>query len=526
VREELRRHKTALGRLISLEVGKILSEAEGEVQEAIDMADFAVGLSRQLYGLSMHSERPRHRMYEQWHPLGPVGIITAFNFPIAVWAWNAMIAAVCGDTMIWKPSRKAPLTAIAVQHICNRVMAQHKVEGVFCLAIGADDTVGEALIHDDRIPLISATGSSRMGRHVGQAVAGRLGRSLLELGGNNAIIVMDDADLHLALRAVAFGAAGTAGQRCTTTRRLFLHRKIAAEFTARLVHAYQSIKTGDPLESETLMGPLIDGAAADAMQAALETAAAQGGELLTGGKRLNRQGYFVEPAIVKARPEMPIVQDETFAPILYVMEFENLDEVIGWHNGVRHVLEEPFFVLATQNPIEMEGTYPLPEAQLDRFMFNVIIDYLPEDDEVKVVAQTTARQSEPIEPLFTGADVVGFQDLVRKVPVAEALVRYAVRLAALSRPRQKDSPDFVNEWVGWGAGLRAAQYLVLGAKARALFAGRSHVKIEDIEALAHPTLRHRILVNYRAEAEGIAVKDIIDRVLENVRATSPVKQAA
>jgi MoxR-like ATPase len=194
--------------------------------------------------------------------------------------------------------------------------------------------------------------------------------------------------------------------------------------------------------------------------------------------------------------------------------------------GVRHVLEEPFFVLATQNPIEMEGTYPLPEAQLDRFMFNVIIDYLPEDDEVKVVAQTTARQSEPIEPLFTGADVVGFQDLVRKVPVAEALVRHAVRLAALSRPRQKDSPDFVNEWVGWGAGLRAAQYLVLGAKARALFAGRSHVKIEDIEALAHPTLRHRILVNYRAEAEGIAVKDIIDRVLENVRATSPVKQAA
>jgi aldehyde dehydrogenase (NAD+) len=346
--EELRRHKTALGRLISLEVGKILSEAEGEVQEAIDMADFAVGLSRQLYGLSMHSERPRHRMYEQWHPLGPIGIITAFNFPIAVWAWNAMIAAVCGDTMIWKPSRKAPLTAIAVQHICNRVMAQHKVEGVFCLAIGADDTVGEALIHDERIPLISATGSSRMGRHLGQAVAGRLGRSLLELGGNNAIIVMDDADLHLALRAVAFGAAGTAGQRCTTTRRLFLHRKIAAEFTSRLVHAYQSIKIGDPLESETLMGPLIDGAAADAMRAALETAAAQGGELLTGGKRLDRQGYFVEPAIVKARPGMPIVQEETFAPILYVMEFENLDEVIGWHNGVRQGLSSALFTSRLQ----------------------------------------------------------------------------------------------------------------------------------------------------------------------------------
>jgi aldehyde dehydrogenase (NAD+) len=357
--EELRKHKAALGRLIALEVGKILSEAEGEVQEAIDMADFAVGLSRQLYGLSMHSERPRHRMYEQWHPLGPIGIITAFNFPIAVWAWNAMIAAVCGDTMIWKPSRKAPLTAIAVQHICNRVMAEQGVEGVFCLAIGADDTIGEALISDERLPLISATGSSRMGRHVGQAVARRLGRSLLELGGNNAVIVMDDADLHLALRAVVFGAAGTAGQRCTTTRRLFLHRKIAGEFMARLVRAYQSISIGDPLEAQTLMGPLIDAAAVDAMKAALKKAVAQGGELLTGGRRPNRKGYFVEPAIVKARPEMEIVQEETFAPILYVMEFDDLNEVIRWHNGVRQGLSSALFTSRLQHAerfLSVEGS--------------------------------------------------------------------------------------------------------------------------------------------------------------------------
>ncbi len=347
--EELRHRKAALGRLIALEVGKILSEAEGEVQEAIDMADFAVGLSRQLHGLAMHSERPRHRMYEQWHPLGPIGIITAFNFPIAVWAWNAMIAAVCGDTMIWKPSRKAPLTAIAVQHICNRVMAEHGVEGVFCLAIGADDTIGEALINDQRIPLISATGSCRMGRHVGQAVARRLGRSLLELGGNNAVIVMDDADLSLALRAVVFGAAGTAGQRCTTTRRLFLHRKIAGEFTARLVRAYPSITIGDPLDEKTLMGPLIDGAAVEAMKIALEKAAAEGGEVLTGGRRLDRKGYFVEPAIVKARPGMEIVQLETFAPILYVMEFDDPEEVIGWHNGVRQGLSSALFTSRLQH---------------------------------------------------------------------------------------------------------------------------------------------------------------------------------
>jgi aldehyde dehydrogenase (NAD+) len=340
---ELRVHKKALGRLISLEAGKILSEAEGEVQEAIDIADFAVGLSRQLYGLAMHSERPRHRMYEQWHPLGPIGIITAFNFPIAVWAWNAMIAAVCGDTTIWKPSRKTPLTAIAVQHICNRVMQAHGAEGVFNLVIGPDDTIGEALIHDKRLPLISATGSCRMGRHVGQAVAQRMGRSLLELGGNNAIIVLDDADLDLALRAVVFGAVGTAGQRCTTTRRLFLHQKIAAPFTERLLRAYRSVTIGDPLDEKTLMGPLIDNQAVEHMLAALEKARSEGGEILAGGRRLERKGYFVEPTIVGARAGMKIVEQETFAPILYLVEFDDLSQAIAQHNAVSQGLSSAIF---------------------------------------------------------------------------------------------------------------------------------------------------------------------------------------
>jgi aldehyde dehydrogenase (NAD+) len=341
--EELRKNKKALGKLISLEAGKILTEAEGEVQEAIDIADFAVGLSRQLYGLAMHSERPRHRMYEQWHPLGPMGIITAFNFPIAVWAWNAMIAAVCGDTMIWKPSRKTPLTAIATQHICNQVMKANQAEGVFNLVIGPDESVGEALINDSRLPLISATGSCRMGRHVGQSVAKRMGRSLLELGGNNAILVAADADLDLAVRAVAFGAVGTAGQRCTTTRRLFLHKKIAAPFTERLVRAYQSVVIGDPLDEKTLMGPLIDSQAVDQMQAALKQAQSEGGEILTGGKKLNRKGYFVEPTIVKANAAMKIVEKETFAPILYVLEFDDLSQAIKQHNAVSQGLSSSIF---------------------------------------------------------------------------------------------------------------------------------------------------------------------------------------
>jgi aldehyde dehydrogenase (NAD+) len=313
------------------------------VQEAIDIADFAAGLSRQLYGLSMHSERPRHRMYEQWHPLGPVGVITAFNFPVAVWAWNAMIAAVCGDTVIWKPSRKAPLCAVAVQNLCNRAMEAHDARGVFCLVIGSDNEIGEALVNDARVPLISATGSTRMGRHVAQAVSKRLGRTLLELGGNNGVIVLPDADLDLALRAVVFGAAGTAGQRCTTTRRLFLHSAITPDFTERLVRAYRSIRIGDPLEEKTLMGPLIDEEAVEAMQRALERIREQGGEVLYGGKRLPGPGYYVEPALVRAHAGMEIIREETFAPILYLLEFEDLEEAIRLHNDVPQGLSSALF---------------------------------------------------------------------------------------------------------------------------------------------------------------------------------------
>ncbi len=341
--EELRKYKRPLGQLIAFEMGKILSEGEGEVQEAIDIADFAVGLSRQLYGLSMHSERPKHRMYEQWHPLGPIGIVTAFNFPVAVWAWNAMIAAVCGDTMIWKPSSKTPLSAIAVQHICDRVMKANDVQGVFNLAVGRGSAVGERLINDKRIPLISATGSCRMGRRIGSVVAQRLGRTLLELGGNNAVIVTEDADQDMALRAIVFGAVGTAGQRCTSTRRIFLHKSIAKEFTDRLIKAYESITIGDPLDPDTLMGPMIDEGAIEDMMAALEEAKAEGAEILTGGKRIDRKGFFVEPTIVKAKHGMKITQEETFAPILYVFEFETVEEAIHMQNDVDQGLSSAMF---------------------------------------------------------------------------------------------------------------------------------------------------------------------------------------
>jgi aldehyde dehydrogenase (NAD+) len=341
--EELREYKRPLGKLVSWEMGKILSEGEGEVQEAIDIADFAVGLSRQLYGLSMHSERSRHRMYEQWHPLGTIGIVTAFNFPVAVWAWNAMIAAVCGDTMVWKPSSKTPLCAIAVQNICNRVMKEYDCEGVFGLVVGRGSSIGERLINDERIPLISATGSCRMGRRIGEAVAKRLGRSLLELGGNNAIIVEPDANLDMALRAIAFGAMGTTGQRCTSTRRIFLHKSIAKDFLARLVKAYESVSIGDPLEADTLVGPMVDEGAIEDMMNALEQVRSEGGEVLCGGERLQRKGCFVQPTIVRARNDMKIVQEETFAPILYVMEYEDLDEAVALHNGVRQGLSSAIF---------------------------------------------------------------------------------------------------------------------------------------------------------------------------------------
>ncbi len=343
--DELRKLKEPLGRLVSLEAGKILSEGLGEVQEMIDVCDFAVGLSRQLYGLTMHSERPRHRMYEQWHPLGAVGIVTAFNFPVAVWAWNAAIAAVCGDTMVWKPSSKTPLTAVAVQNICNRITERHGLRGIFNLVIGRGADVGEKMLADRRIPLISATGSCRMGRRIAQVVGDRLGRTLLELGGNNGILVMDDANLDLALRAVVFAAVGTAGQRCTSTRRLLLQKGIAKEFTSRLERAYAQIRIGDPLDERTLMGPLIDASAVKDMMNALDQARKEGGTILYGGKRLERPGHFVEPTLVKAHGGLAIAKDETFAPILYIYEFETLDDAIRIHNDVPQGLSSSIFTM-------------------------------------------------------------------------------------------------------------------------------------------------------------------------------------
>ena len=343
--DELRRHKEDLGRLVTLEVGKILPEGLGEVQEMIDMADLAVGMSRQLYGLAMHSERPNHRMYEQWHPLGPVGIITAFNFPVAVWAWNAMVAAICGDSMIWKPSHQAPLTAVAVTRIADRVLKANGAPPIFNLVHGGRTGVGERMVADRRLPLISATGSVRMGREVGKVLADRLGRGLLELGGNNGILVMDDADLDLALRAVVFAAVGTAGQRCTTTRRLFLQKGIAADMKRRLVNAYASIRVGDPMETGTLMGPLIDQTAVDNMMAALARVKTEGGSIIVGGNRIDRPGFFVEPTIVEVPRPLPITCEETFAPILYVFEFEDLDEAIRMHNDVPQGLSSAIFTL-------------------------------------------------------------------------------------------------------------------------------------------------------------------------------------
>jgi len=341
--EELRANKNALGRLVSLEAGKILSEGLGEVQEMIDICDFAVGLSRQLYGLAMHSERPQHRMYEQWHPLGPIGIVTAFNFPVAVWAWNAAIAAVCGDTMIWKPSSKTPLTAVAVQNIAHRVMERNKCPGVFNLVIGRGAEVGERMLEDRRLPLISATGSCRMGRRIAVVVGERLGRTLLELGGNNAIIVMDDANPELAVRAVLFGAVGTAGQRCTTTRRLILQKGIAKDVVSRLVAAYQQVRIGDPLDASTLMGPLIDAGAANDMTAALDRVKKEGGEVLCGGKRLDRPGHFVEPTLVRVKPGMETPKDETFAPILYIYEVDSLEQAMAIQNDVPQGLSSAIF---------------------------------------------------------------------------------------------------------------------------------------------------------------------------------------
>ena len=344
----LREKKAALGALVSMECGKIRAEGEGEVQEMIDIADFAVGLSRQLYGLTIHSERPSHRMYEQWHPLGVVGVISAFNFPVAVWSWNALLAGVCGDSVVWKPSEETPLTAVATTKIVEPILCAHGVPGLFPLVVGGRD-IGAAMANDRRIPLVSATGSCTMGRSVGEAVARRLGRSLLELGGNNAIIVLDDARLDLALRAVLFGAVGTAGQRCTSTRRVLLQKGIATEFTRRLVEAYESVSIGDPLADGTLMGPLVNERAVVSMMAAIELAKAQGGEVLYGGHRLNRPGYFVQPTIVRATSDMSVTHDETFAPIVYLIEVDSLDEAVRIQNGVPQGLSSAIFTDSMQS---------------------------------------------------------------------------------------------------------------------------------------------------------------------------------
>ena len=347
--EELRRHKADLGTLVSLENGKILAEGLGEVQEMIDIADFAVGQSRMLYGLSMHSERPQHRMSEQWHPLGIVGIISAFNFPVAVWAWNALLGVICGNACVWKPSHKTPLTALAVQHICNDVMKSAGLPAVFQIFIDGGTGLATRFVEDRRVALISFTGSTEVGRMVGERVAARLGKSLLELGGNNAIIVDETANLDLAVPSIVFGAVGTAGQRCTSTRRVLVHVAVAAELEKRLIHAYKQVRIGDPLEPGTLMGPLIDARAVESYQAAVAAAQAAGGELLCGGKALKQPGNFVEPAIVRARNEWPIVQTETFAPLLYLIPVQSLAEAIAAQNASAHGLSSSIFTDRLQN---------------------------------------------------------------------------------------------------------------------------------------------------------------------------------
>ena len=344
---KLRLRKKDLGKLVSLEMGKSYQEGLGEVQEMIDICDFAVGLSRQLYGLSMHSERPSHRMYEQWHPLGVVGIISAFNFPVAVWAWNAMIAAVCGDVCVWKPSEKAPLSAIAVHNLLTDVLVDSDLpEGIFNLVIG-DYKTGEAIAKDRRIPLVSATGSTRMGRRVGQIVGSRLGRSLLELGGNNAIIITENANLENALRAAVFGCVGTAGQRCTSTRRLLIQESIFDAFTEKLIGVYKQLKIGNPLDVESHVGPLIDGNAVNQFRNALSQLEDEGGQILYGGEVLSGKGYesgcYVMPAITKAHNHYDIVQHETFAPIVYCIPFKNLEEAIAMQNDVKQGLSSAIF---------------------------------------------------------------------------------------------------------------------------------------------------------------------------------------
>ena len=349
-----RDHKEALGQLVTMEMGKIIEEGRGEVQECIDIADFAVGLSRQLYGLTIQSERPEHSMRESWLPLGTVGIISAFNFPVAVWAWNSMIGLVCGDANLWKPSRKTPLTALAMTRLAASVLEPDGFGALVSLVIGPDDSVGTALLDDPRIPLVSATGSTRMGRIVNQRVAGRLGRTLLELGGNNAIIVDEDADLDMATRAIVFGAIGTAGQRCTSTRRVLAHASIIDELQSRLERAYKTVQAGDPLAADTLLGPLIDQGSLDAFTKAVQEATAQGATLVCGGGQLEMPGElsagaFAEPTILRAPADLPLMQDETFAPLLYLVAIDSVEEAIAIQNDVPQGLSSAIFTMNVRN---------------------------------------------------------------------------------------------------------------------------------------------------------------------------------
>ena len=346
--QALRDAKADLGRLVTLETGKILVEGEGEVQEMIDICDFAVGLSRQLYGLTIQSERPRHRLMEQWHPLGVVGVITAFNFPVAVWSWNSALAAVCGDAVVWKPSNKTPLCAIAVTRLAEKVCRETGADpAIFTLLTGSVTTIGKRLTADRRIPLISATGSCRMGVQVAQAVHCRMGRTILELGGNNAVIVAPSADLDLAVRAIFFGAVGTAGQRCTSTRRVIVHESIADSLLQRLVSAYSSLCIGNPLDRATVMGPLIDRQAVTAMLRAMVRLQKEGGQILCGGERLTGKNYpggcYVTPCLALARPGYRIVREETFAPLLYLMTYKGFDEAVAIHNDVPQGLSSGIF---------------------------------------------------------------------------------------------------------------------------------------------------------------------------------------
>lgn len=343
VNDNLRAHKDALGSLVALEMGKIKAEGDGEVQEMIDIGDFAVGLSRMLYGNTMHSERPAHRMYEQWHPLGLVGVISAFNFPVAVWSWNAFISAICGNVTIWKPSPKTPLCSLAVQNICNEALESGGYPGIFQIFIDADNQLAPGFVDDPRVDLVSFTGSCAVGRRVGQKVAARMGKSLLELGGNNAIIVDEHADLDLAVPAIVFGSVGTAGQRCTTTRRLLVHESHMDTLTTRLTKAYGQVRIGDPLDSETLMGPLIDEDSRQRFLSAVARAKAAGGEVLHGGEIRSGNGYFVEPTLIRAENDWEVVQDETFAPILYVIPYSSLDDAMAMHNNVVQGLSSAIF---------------------------------------------------------------------------------------------------------------------------------------------------------------------------------------